>query len=379
MISEDCLIFYGFSPEITKLRQVYSPISAFMHDKQNIDPASRFNLIVFLKDGPNYFDQFTFDSNYILETLKSISNDISKPNIISGILISISLIIENFKKISEKLFRLLILIDQEFSEIPTRFLPILEDLINKVKNLPFYIDIICIENNNHEKNRTLEKLANLANGDLYQVNEIRDLSPLLNELSKKQFMAESLYSRHKLKMGKAETQSFYLALADEPINSSKSSTCSICFQKDIEGIVECPSCGTLAHKICWAQWAKSSDIQIPHLFRCHNCFNLLQLDKNFVFEVQMGIIPPVAKINKIEKKNIHEYLRDLESKNKPKIVKVEDPMVSEVRTIVESKKGKLQKEKEDISIIVNICPICNNIIIGNEKNCPICDFALFSD
>lgn len=379
MISEDCLIFYGFSPETTKLAQVYNPISTFMNDKQNIDPSSRFNLIVFLKDGPYYFDQFTFDPNYILETLKSISKNIEKPNIVSGILIAINLIIENFKKISEKLFRLLILIDEEFCGIPTRFLSIIIELINKVKDLPFYIDIVCIRNKNPEKDGILKKLAYLANGEYYEIKSIRDLDPLLNELSKKQLIEESLYSRHKLKMAQTQAQLFYLNLADEPKPFFESTTCSICSQKDIEDIVQCPSCETLAHKICWAQWAKSSVIQIPHVFRCHKCFNLLKLDKDFVFEVQMGIIPPIAKLNQIEKRDINDYLRDIASKDKPKIIQVEDPMVSEVKSIIESKKSKSQIEEEEISISLDICPICNNIIMDYGKNCPICGFALLQN
>ncbi len=65
--SEDCLIFYAFSPENIKVKQVYNSLSEFMKNKQIADPSDRFNLIVFQADGPNYLDQFTFDSDYILK------------------------------------------------------------------------------------------------------------------------------------------------------------------------------------------------------------------------------------------------------------------------------------------------------------------------
>ena len=102
---EDCLIFYAFTPEVTRFRQVSNAISDFMKNKQLTDPSDRFNLILFLKDGPNYLDHFTFDQDHILNTLKSLSKDITKANIAGGIFIAITFIIEVFKKISEKYFR----------------------------------------------------------------------------------------------------------------------------------------------------------------------------------------------------------------------------------------------------------------------------------
>ncbi len=100
--SEDCLIFYSLTPEVTKLKQVYSSLEEFMKKKQANDLSDRFNLIVFEKDGPYYLEDFTFDSDYILKHLKSTSNDFGKSNIAGGIFIAITFIIEVYKKISEK-------------------------------------------------------------------------------------------------------------------------------------------------------------------------------------------------------------------------------------------------------------------------------------
>ncbi|MFX0008591.1 MAG: hypothetical protein ACFFAV_17910, partial [Candidatus Hermodarchaeota archaeon] len=58
--SEDCLIFYAFTPEFTRLKNVEDAIADFMKNKQLIDPSDRFNLIVFSRDGPNYLNNFTF-------------------------------------------------------------------------------------------------------------------------------------------------------------------------------------------------------------------------------------------------------------------------------------------------------------------------------
>ena len=376
IISEDCLIFFGFSPETTKFNQVYNAISDFMKNKYNIDPSGRFNLILFLQDGLNYLNHFTLEPESVLKTLKLLKNDIVKANAFEGILIALSLLIENFKRTSEKLFRLLVLLDESAYKITPDQFPVIEKLAKDVRNLPFYLDIISVETNDSEGSQILEKIATSCNGEFTQIKNAQDLKALLNQLAVKKGKMEYLYSKYKLNVNQKETHEFFLSLADKPKAFNELATCSICFQEDTEGIVQCPSCGTLVHKICWALWAVRSIVQVPHVFRCHNCFYLLKLDKDFVFDVQIGVIPPIIKLNNINKKNIDDYLKKLESKIDLKIIKAEDPMVAEVRTIIESKKSNSESIENDDIITVNICPICNEIIIGNRKNCHICGFLL---
>jgi hypothetical protein len=53
-------------------------------------------------------------------------------------------------------------------------------------------------------------------------------------------------------------------------------------------LAKCPKCSTPVHGECMAQWAKMSNIGIPHVFRCMSCYNLLRLPKDFVLSVQSG-------------------------------------------------------------------------------------------
>ncbi|MFX1501739.1 MAG: hypothetical protein ACFFDH_12310, partial [Promethearchaeota archaeon] len=127
------------------------------------------------------------------------------------------------------------------------------------------------------------------------------------------------------------------------------STCSICFQQANEGIIRCPSCHTVAHEVCWAQWAQTSHIGIPHVYRCHNCFNILKLDKNYINDVLEGKIPTIAELNKMKKKDIVDYLREIEAQSTPQVVHTEDPFAADVRQMIETKKeeseGSKKKEK----------------------------------
>jgi len=375
--SEDCLIFYALTPEITKLRQVYNIIGDFMQSKQSIDPSDRFNLIWFQDDGPNYLDNFTFDLEYISKTLKSLGKNVTKANIAGGIFIAITFIIEVFKKISEKFFRLLILVDDGAYEIPDEYLPALEELIKKVKDMPFFIDIILMGSPYSNQAQKLLKLANISNGELFGIKNVKDLHPILTELSEKKRVSEPSFVKQKLRMILPDNQPFYINLADNPVPVNNIATCSICFHKDDQGIVKCPSCDTPAHEVCWAQWADTSSIGISHVFRCHNCFNILKLDKDYIRDVRAGKIPTIAELTKMKKRNIIEYLHEIESKSEPKVVHTEDPMAVEIRGMVEARKSQPKEEIKIKKVSVHICPNCSKIMMGDRKNCPSCGFVLF--
>ena len=375
--SEDCLIFYGFTPKITKMRQVFSSIAEFMKNKQIADPSDRFNLIVFQHDGPNYLDHFTFDQDHILNTLKSMSKNITNANIAGGIFIAITFIIEVYKKISEKIFRLLILIDEGAYDIPPEYLPPIEELIKVVKDMPFFIDVVRIGPQNSEISPKLMKLTKLCNGEFYEIASIRELDPILITLSEKKYVSEPSFIKQRIRMILPDNQPFYINLADEPENIEDTVACSICFKTDNENIVMCPSCESVAHKVCWAQWAETSNIGIPFVFRCHNCFNILKLEKNFVHDVKAGKIPTITELNKVKKKNIIEYMHELEAKSQPKVIHAHDPMAVTIRAQIDEKKVKSKSRQEKKSKHVNICPNCSRIIMGARKQCPSCGFVLF--
>ena len=379
--SEDCLIFYAFTPEYTKYKQVSTAISEFMKNKQITDPSDRFNLIVFLRDGPNYLDHFTFDPELILKTLKSLGKDIGKANIAGGIFIAISFIIEVFKKISEKFFRLLILVDDGAYEIPDNILPALESLIKRVKDIPFFIDTVLIGSPYSDQAQKLLKLTNLCNGELFGIRGVKELNPILRELSEKKRVSAPSFVTQKIRMILPDNQPFFINLADEPNKVSKVATCSICFQSDDQDVVTCPSCDAIAHKVCWAQWAETSSIGISHVFRCHNCFNILKLDEQFISDVRTGKIPTIAELNKMKKKNIVEYLHELEARNEPQIIQTDDPFAADVRAMVEARREQpeevVQVKRKRRKANVNICPNCSKIMMGDRKKCPSCGFVMF--
>ena len=375
--SEDSLIFNGLTPKITKISRTYDAIDTFMRYKQDKDPSDRFNFISFQETGPSYLDHFTFEPELVLNTLKSLERKSARANIAGGIFVAISFIIDVYKKISEKVFRLIILTDDGSHKIQPHHLPLLEDLIDKVKDMPFFIDVIRINADDVEEGQKLAGFVKRTNGKFYDIEKVKELGSVLTSLSEKKYIrVPAHYQQQKKTEISDENKPFYANLADDPLKFDGIGTCSICFQKDATGIVQCPSCEVIAHKKCWAQWAKTSNIGIFYVFRCHNCFNILKLEEQYVFDVQAGKEPTKEEIKKIKRQNMVNYLREQEVKQEPKIISVEDPMEidPEVMAAIEAIEPK---KREGPRIKVIICPNCSDITTSLKKTCPTCGYRLF--
>ncbi|MBN1799999.1 MAG: VWA domain-containing protein [Candidatus Lokiarchaeota archaeon] len=378
--SEDCLIFYALTPGSMKGSQVRGEFQHFLNLKQQNDPSDRFNIIAFQEDGPTYLDHFTLDQEIVLSALKAFHKTVTRANIAGGIFVAITFIIEVFKKISEKIFRLVILLDDKSYKIPEHYLPVLEDLIDKVKDMPFFIDVVYLNAIDAEECRKLQRLSGRTKGDYYEISTMRDLSAALTILSeKKRIKVANFYNKQKPVIIQ-ENQPFYVNLADEPIVVNELTSCAICFQKDDTGLVKCPSCDTVAHMTCLAQWAKISNIGISHVFRCHICYNILKLDEQFVLDVHAGKIPTREQMLKLQKKDLVRYMQELEEKDKPRIVQVIDPLAieqdeSEDVIVVEDEIVEPIRNKPKIKIV--ICPNCSRFTTSIKQECPMCGFKLF--
>ncbi|MFX1388020.1 MAG: hypothetical protein ACFE9M_12455 [Promethearchaeota archaeon] len=377
--SEDTIILNGLTPGVTFMEPVYKAIEHFCEIKKSIDESSRFNLILFQEDGPNYLENFTLNPENISNTLKSLSPLIIRGNLSGGIFVAISLIINVFKKVSHKTFRLIILTDSGSFRIPKLFMPILEILIDQIKNMPFFIDIVRLNVDDYEEDKKLMNLVRRCNGGIHEINSVTLLYDILEFLALKREIEVSSLIEGKNYIIPPEYQQFYKNLAELPIEIEKSEACSICFQKDDRPIVKCPNCGVLTHKACWALWTSKSSIGIPHVFRCHNCYKLIKLEKDFVQRMKLAKKVELAQIlPQKDLQDIHDYLVSLEAGGDPKIVSVETPLArpKEFESL-----GNLDNDLEEVQVPefgndemkFILCPYCLKMISAGNKKCPNCN------
>jgi len=395
--SEDTLIFNALTPNLTKMSLIYEAIEDFCNAKKSADPSDRFNIILFQEDGPNYLEDFTLNPDNILIALKSLEPVLVRANVAGGIFTAITFIIDVFKKISEKCFRLIMLTDSGSLKIPDQYIPVLENLIDQVYSFPFFIDIIRIDIDDPREDLKLMRLARRCNGDIHEINDARSLSAILEVMAIKKEIRPSNMFGDKGILIPEENQPFYINLADEPIKVDGTETCAVCFQKDEKGLVKCPACDTIAHKTCWSHWARNTNIGISHVFRCHNCYNLIQLPAEFVLAVQSGETPSEEEI-KVEVVDVQEWLKSLESEEGPKIVQVQDSLpvsaeesdeMSMDLSIEFQWEGETEFNEEFDKIIdeeftsigdddlrIIWCPNCSKITTNEYKKCPSCSYDL---
>ena len=379
--SEDTLILFALTPGITSMTPVYNALTLLSNLKKDGDSSSRFNIIFFQEDGPNYLENFTLNAEYIVMALKSLDPVIVKGNVGGGIFLGISIIIDVFKKVSEKSFRLIILTDSGTPKIAKLYMPILETMIDQIKGMPFFIDIVRIDVEDQDEDTKMMRLAALCNGSINRINDIYSLPPILEILAlKRKITEENITNRNHFAIP-AENQQFYINLADVPQELKKPETCSICFKKDYNAILKCPNCGVVTHKICWAQWAEDSSIGIPHIFRCHNCYNLIKLERKFIEKVKLAKTVKEAKIlPQKDISDIKEYLESLETEGGPNIIHIHDPMGIPAEEFIEEEliaqeeisHHPIASENDEEEVKFILCPHCFKMITNQYKRCPNC-------
>ena len=155
-------------------------------------------------------------------------------DLVSGIIIAITLIIDIFKKYGGRSFRLIIFTDSGTSTIPDHFLPVLEELIDMVKNLPFSIDFIGINLKAAKESKKMKNLVQRSGGEFLNISNIDSLKDKLMVLADKKEYGD-LETLDKTAISKyEEEQTFYASyenVALEPLPVKKATTCTICFKK----------------------------------------------------------------------------------------------------------------------------------------------------
>jgi len=325
-------------------------------------------------------DEFTLEPKHVLNALKKLESELGKARIAGGIFKSLSFIIQVFKTISEKCFRVIILTDAGTHPLPKEYLTNLNEIIDNVFVFPCIIDIIRINVEDKKQNSILLSLAKRSGGNLHKVKDINSLSFIMDILvKKKEISSKTIVSGQKAPIHKKKHE-FFENIAEKLIFMKTEETCSICFKRDRKFFVQCPSCLTTVHRKCFAAWAKNSHIGIPHIFRCHKCYYLVKLDKDYVQKVRKSAeVKPKSRLHGFQK-----WLEELESRQGPELKHTIDPFEEKTDLF----KLKIKQKKTTGSItntasaarrreVKNIfCVNCGSLISSLHAECPNCYFPV---
>ncbi|MCP4763766.1 MAG: hypothetical protein GY870_18490 [archaeon] len=379
--SEDTLIFFAISPDTTNIAIILDYLGNFFMKKSEIDPTDRFSLLTYSKEGPTHFKEFTHNGEYIIKKTRELTLEITDVNASSGISLAISLFMDTFKIVNGKVYRLIILMDQKTPRLQN--IEILEDLINLVKDFPVIIDVIRIDTYDTKEDRVLLNFIRPTNGSLYYAENEDEAGNILYDLSKKkEFKGVSFGDTEIFKISE-ENSGLIDFMAEEPvevINENEDMSCQICGEGT--HLHKCPQCGVTSHKKCLVIWAKYSNVGLPNIFRCQNCFFLIRIDNTFLENIQNNLKP-----NEDIEAFLHNtrVLLNLEQEKKLKekegeeidIIHQEDPMPQMDEKMIDEDLGDydLHKDIDDIEIV--LCPNCGKMTTNEYRVCSDCNTKLF--
>ncbi|MHA1369182.1 MAG: hypothetical protein ACTSRA_05670 [Promethearchaeota archaeon] len=302
------------------MKIVKNALSHFFKLKSSADSSDRFN-IVLVKGNPKYLEDFTYKHEYLMELINEFIESKANINTIpveNVIYLALTFLIEVYKVVGNKFFRIIILTDQEMKPVKNEFL--VENLLSITRDMPVFIDIVRM-NVRSDKDKYGDKLEQIIKwsqgGELIHVWKLKELMDAMILLAEKKYNEADVFEEVKEFKISEEYSAFYEDLSSDLklINASQDTKCMACFSPpDEEGLFECPACGNARmHKKCWAFWSNSASIGIRHIFRCPICFTLLKLPRDFVDSI-------LGEIEKIEE----EAIQNIEVADQDEILKEKD-------------------------------------------------------
>ncbi len=373
--SEDTMVLVATTPSNTEFGPLAKIIIDFFTEKQEIDNTDRFNLCAFQNRGPLYLEDFTFNIQYFNKLLRGLDERlVADPDVIGGIIVAVTFIIDVFKKVGGKTFRLVVLTDKGTPSMDGSKVEITNTLVDQVKELPFIMDIVRIGVKDELEDMRLDRLAKRVGGGLYYAKNLKDLTSVMERLSSKKDLGyQGGPGTDHFKVSPL-TEAFFANCAAKPDPVKSDSTkCQVCFQvvNEMSGksqVVKCPSCGTTVHPECWAQWAKSSNIGVGYLFRCHQCFNLLRLDQSFIADQTLG-----GMKNLMVKAQDQEQVLRARDRQGLRIVVGQNPFGGSSEPVVEEPVSTVSpNDDDDKSLMIIWCPKCNAMLPPGAKFCNKC-------
>ncbi|MBD3211479.1 MAG: VWA domain-containing protein [Candidatus Lokiarchaeota archaeon] len=322
-------------------------LKKLVSERLSLDPASSFAIIRF-STNPEKLLNFTSVESEILNTLDSLKIE-GESAMGDALAVSIKMIIEELRKVSAKLPRILLISDGNFTT--TAVDPI--KMSRLANELNIKIDTFRLGEASHLN--ILKRLSDVSNGRYYYINDIETLkqsaldfarSNLKSSNTKTKTLIENPKFLRKIAANLLRVQD--LTKDDEQRikhirGMADYKKCSICFS-DSDPITKgsfyitgryCPNCMTPFHIHCLAGWADSQDepkLKRSGTVRCPHCFYLLKIPSEVSQAQKLKVLSGTST-------NI-----DIESGDRKKV------------RAIQKKASELGDEA-----MYNSCPVCNMI------------------
>ena len=311
---ENIIFYLDLTGKLIKKKELSKIVSNFLKVKSSKNPLSNFGLLLFKEDGSPDFISDTKDMGVIV---KKIDNDwknrqVEASFLENGLMYCLSnLASQSAKKSGDN--RVIVISDSP-SNKSTEYQDALIDLVEIVKFMPTYIDIIRVgEKRFYSDDVKLRIITSTSNGGLFYVENSNKLNGILQALTKNKKKAHLNMPDSPVLIDDTN-KLFYENLATDLLTADMGETgaCLVCGNDFFEGdniahsrLLKCYNCGSLYHEEHIAKYTFEHNIGLPHLFRCLKCDVLLKLNEILVLNIN-GIEPEPVFSDIIEQETLFE-------------------------------------------------------------------------
>ncbi|TFF94396.1 MAG: VWA domain-containing protein [Promethearchaeota archaeon] len=294
----------------SRLECSVNALKKLVSQRLSIDPATAFALVRFSSNAEKIID-FSSIEKEILDSIDSLTID-GTSAMGDALALSIKLIIEELRKISAKVPRILLISDGNFTT--TAVDPI--KMARLAKELNIKIDTFRLGEVSHLN--ILKRLTDISNGIYYYINDVETLNESAIDFAKSNLKLSSSTFKNL-----TENSGFLRKIAanllrvqdltkddEQRIKHIRGvadyKKCSICFS-DKDPITKgsfyltgryCPNCMTPFHIHCLAGWADSQDdpsMKRSGTVRCPHCFYLLKIPSEISQAQKLSVLSGYQK------------------------------------------------------------------------------------
>jgi hypothetical protein len=291
--TENIIFYLDVASKFIKKDQLTKGLEVFLKEKLKVNPDSKFGLFYFNNKGDPVFISDIPDPKLIEKRLDEEwkNRETGTSNLENGLFFCLSELTSKAQR-AEGSYRVIVL-----SDIPSQknaeYTEAVMALVESVRNLPTFIDIIRLGNERLYKDDVkLRLISTITNGGLFYVNNPKALESTMRGLVKNKTLPDIMEGQNQVI--DAEQKKYWLRLAVEMIPSSTGTPrqCTLC-QTAICGYCNssedipllCPNCGNPYHECCAAMHAWNKNVGLKHIFRCVKCGLLLRIDERTVFAI----------------------------------------------------------------------------------------------
>jgi hypothetical protein len=280
MVAEDVIFYFDLSTKdiVVSKKAIVKQVNKYIKDREKDAPVSNYGVVAFNQgeDNPRFQETMAKDETELETFFRDNLKFATKVHPIEqGLMLASTYLVETFRVSSDRVLRLVVISDGPTEGSTAALFGALMDLVDSIKYIPVFIDIIRIGDQRiYPDDIRLKTITDETCGLLRYAS---------SEDAFRKVMHEIFSTRHCREPGPIpeDKRGFFEALCWPLVPAAQASgNCTVCGQ-DLTGTgeeaVECSRCAAGYHVACIEKHVSENIVMFPGITRCGLCQGLVRL------------------------------------------------------------------------------------------------------